>query len=100
MERLYSLLEDENDREEILRLCRMRELWPLLDQATLGEKWLTLSQKGWVAREAMCVLAAHHSELLMGLYAEQIRDRVMELCNDGDSDVSREAQAAKSALGL
>ena len=99
-DRLYTLLNDENDRDDILSLCRTRELWPHLDQFKLGEKWLALSQKGWVAREAMCVLAANHSELLAGAHAEQIRDRVIELCNDGDSDVSREANAAKSSLGL
>ena len=100
IERLYTLLNDENDRDDILSLCRTRELWPCLDQFTLGEKWISLAQKGWIAREAMCVLAANHSELLMGAHAEQIRDRVIELCDDGDSDVAREAKSTKSALGL
>ncbi len=100
IERLFTMLNEENDRNEILTLCRMRDMWPHIDPQRLGQEWLQIAGKGWVARESMCVLACHYNELLNTPNAEEIRDRIIELCQDGDGDVEREAKGARHVLGL
>jgi hypothetical protein len=99
-ERLYTFIKNEEGRNEILTLCRDGALWEALDQDELGAQWLEFSEKGWVAREAAAVIATHHHALLLCSHAEEIRDRLIKLTTDSDSDVEREARTACVTLGI
>ena len=100
VQRLYTFIKAEDDRSEILQLCRSAELWAALDQEELAAFWLEISRGGWVMREAAAVIAINHANLLMTSAAEQIGNRLVELSNDNDSDVEREAKTACVTLGL
>ena len=100
VQRLYKFIKDEDDRSEILQLCRSANLWAALDQEELAEFWLEISKGGWVMREAAAVIAINHANLLTTSAAERIGNRLVELSSDSDSDVEREAKTACVTLGL
>ena len=93
-------IKSEDERSEILTLCRTPSIWSELDQDALSERWLEFADGGWVGREAAAVLIMNHDTLLIGSHAERIRDRLLELRDDNDGDVQREAKAACVALGI
>ena len=99
-QRLYEFLKAEDDRSEILSLCRSAEVWTGLDQDELSAFWLELSRGGWIAREAAAVIAINHPGLLVSSQAQEISSRLLELSRDDDSDVEREAKTACVTLGL
>ena len=99
-QRLYEFLKAEDDRSEILSLCRSAEVWTGLDQDELSTFWLELSRGGWIAREAAAVIAINHPGLLVSSQAQEISSRLLELSRDDDSDVEREAKTACVTLGL
>lgn len=86
----------EGDRRETQGLARLNPLWTNLDPEEVATKWLELSHSsGWVQRETMAILMATSGALLLSTsQVDDVRNRIVEMTGDNDSDVEREAKLA------
>ncbi len=97
-----AFLTELRDRETQLAMARDTRLLEQFDDEALAEIWLQLAGRDhWLPKECAANMARAVGERLMATEpSEQIGARLMELCDDDDSDVSGVSSQVCEQLGL
>ncbi len=91
-----------DDRDSMKSLAKIGSLWGLMDiDKTQPIVQNMIDQSGWIQKEVGCILATNiGSKVLEGDRGAKIKDRILDLVNDSDSDVEREAKNACAELNI
>jgi len=91
-----------NDRQKSQNMARCVELFAETDPGELFGTFMGMANAdGWISRETAGIFAQTIGDRIMASDdSDAFSEKLVELCDDGDSDVTREANAACAVLGL